>query len=421
MIAQTPSLIKPGRATSRILLRKLLLFACVLPLIRPDGLATILAALDKGLYVYWKYCAIIIIMFRFYLYILKGGRLKSGSIVLLVFVGLTFLLTLLKGIEVTNWYHSFASCIAIICLTEVEHNRLDQLLRTSLLCLKVLIYLNFICMLLYPNGMYFSISNGYQLNWLLGYKSSFQYYLLPAVCFEWLTKCYHRNKVSSYLFLAICFAEVLLSQNAMLLAGLVILYVILIFRMYRFVKIFNFWIYCALALVFNVLFVSLTELVLNNGFINYVIVTLLHKTLTLSTRASIIWPTTIQYIAKSPLFGYGVWSSDERISMYQNVAGAIHAHNQLLEVLFIGGIVLMSIYVTFHIIVGRKLSKFKHTFPVQVISAVLFILYIMTTFEIFLRQSGSFIWILYLFGLRCDEVDQQFKTHYQIQTKKMIA
>ena len=413
MRSQAPGMVLDGRAAIRTILSNMLLLACVLPLIRPEGLATILPTLDTVVYVYWKYLAILIIILKFILYIVKGSRLSSGSIVLLGFVGLTFLITLSRGLGLTDWYHTFASCIAIIFLTEVEHNRLDRLLRTALLCIKILIYINFICMLLYPNGMYVTISNGYEMNWLLGYKSSFQYYLLPAVCFELLIMSYRRNKVRSYFFLAICLAETLLSQNAMLLAGLAILYIFFIFRLYKLVRIFNFWFYCIIAVVFNVLFVTFTQLVLTNNFINYIVVTILHKTLTLSSRASIIWPTTIEYIKKSPLFGYGVWSGDERIIMYNNVAGAIHSHNQLLEVLFIGGIALMSIYVIFHVIVGRKLSEFRNTIPAQVISAVLFILFTMTTFEIFLRQSGSFIWILYLFGIRSDELDKQFKSHYR--------
>jgi len=75
---------------------------------------------------------------------------------------------------------------------------------------------------------------------------------------------------------------------------------------------------------------------------SFIIVNILHRDLTLTTRTT-IWEITINKIISKPVLGNGYISGTEFESMLPSIIG-INAHNTILMIAFIGGISLSIVY-----------------------------------------------------------------------------
>ena len=78
-------------------------------------------------------------------------------------------------------------------------------------------------------------------------------------------------------------------------------------------------------------------------FFSFLIVDILHRDLTLTTRTT-IWSITIDKILEKPFWGYGYISGEEFQSLLPSIIG-INAHNTILMIAFIGGIWLSIIFI----------------------------------------------------------------------------
>lgn len=75
---------------------------------------------------------------------------------------------------------------------------------------------------------------------------------------------------------------------------------------------------------------------------SFIIVNVLHRDLTLTTRTT-IWRISMDKIFEKPLFGNGYMSGEQFESMLPSIIG-INAHNTILMVAFIGGLVLSVVF-----------------------------------------------------------------------------
>ena len=91
-------------------------------------------------------------------------------------------------------------------------------------------------------------------------------------------------------------------------------------------------------------------------YFSYIIVDLLHRSLTLTER-TVIWNEAIEYIKMSPLFGYGIESG---LTVAEKI-GASHTHNYYLYLFFTGGIVNFLIVFSMMISVSRKMMIYSQT------------------------------------------------------------
>lgn len=81
---------------------------------------------------------------------------------------------------------------------------------------------------------------------------------------------------------------------------------------------------------------------------SFIIVNLLHRDLTLTTRTT-IWKIAMEKIASDPIWGNGYLSGAEFESLLPSIIG-VNAHNTILMVAFIGGVALSVVFlmVLFH-------------------------------------------------------------------------
>ena len=132
------------------------------------------------------------------------------------------------------------------------------------------------------------------------------------------------------------------------------------------------------------------------------------KNSTLSSRASIIWPITLTSIARNPITGYGLMKGTERAAIY-HFEGGIHAHNQILEFAFTGGIILLALAFIMNLMLVHEERKHKCE-ATYAISAGIFIIYLMASVEIYTLFDGSPIWLVILSGFFLKEIDDSFNS-----------
>ena len=91
--------------------------------------------------------------------------------------------------------------------------------------------------------------------------------------------------------------------------------------------------------IFGLLLCSVIPITVEMGMFNN-LVALLGKSVTLSGRVP-IWNKALDAIANHPLFGNGILTSNEAI----NMLGITHCHNLVVQILFTGGLISLSLFV----------------------------------------------------------------------------
>lgn len=259
-------------------------------------------------------------------------------------------------------------------------------------------------MILVPGGMYLSKANNSWYCWILGYKSSIQYYIIPAICLSWLCMVYRGKKIQFFVLCLVSAYQAIFSQNAMLIAGLAGMLCIYLLRLFRYEKIFNMQMYLIAIFVVNIVYIFFTPLIISNSWV-VGLLSFFGKNLTLSSRLSVILPNTVEAIGENWMIGHGVLPTQWRVTMYNSMKAAIHSHNQVLEVAFVGGIVLLAAYVLLNLVLQQKLMQHKRLESSKVFALSIFVFYIMMLVEIFTRSVGGPIWCVILLAYYCDRVD----------------
>lgn len=92
-----------------------------------------------------------------------------------------------------------------------------------------------------------------------------------------------------------------------------------------------------------------------------IITQVLGETISLNGRV-FIWENALEKIYKSPIWGYGVYGVYVQMSQYWGDGNTAfnYVHNQLLQVLLDGGIVLLVSFVILHLYMARSISKIKN-------------------------------------------------------------
>lgn len=380
------------------------LIVLIFPLISPEGLLSLHPLFYNIMYLYFRTIVFIIISF---IWLIKSNRRKIEklSLITILFVVDVFITTVINSGSLIQAYISFMPCVMTCLMIDSIKNDIDLIINSFLLVLEFWIYVNLVYMILYPSGMYYVESNNSYLAWIFGYKSSFQYYILPALCFGWINSRYRRQKVRMLVLMLTCCVETIISHNKMLFVGVLVLLIFWILNLFKFEKVFNMRNYLFVVLLANVLFIFMTAWLVNSTF-GMMVLGWLGKTGSLSYRV-IIWPRTLKYIQEKLIYGNGVLDNGARTIMY-GLRGVVHSHNQLLEITFIGGITMLFIYVVMNLMITKRLMENKELESSQILSLSIFVMYLMVVVEIFTRHSGASIWAILFCAYYCKSVDSAF-------------
>lgn len=212
--------------------------------------------------------------------------------------------------------------------------------------LNVLLILNIITFIIYPNGMYTMYgSNGSfysNLVWILGGKNGYFYYIFFAL-FLYIVKgtkevnCKKNNSLLYRLFfLLIIISNILISRSATLIVGTTIVSICFLNYKTNFIKgkvITNYLIFIFFLMF---IFISIGN---EDSILNNIVSEITGKTPSFSGR-TYIWERTIEAIKNNWLFGYGIENPLKTVEKIRQST----SHNKYLWIIYRGGVIATLVF-----------------------------------------------------------------------------
>ncbi len=407
---------KRNRLKIRITYREILLFFAAGCIIVPNGLLTLIPGMNV-LYNIGQLVVLFILVFVLINHHLDYLKSDVATFVFILFLFATVLVAIFHGMELRIWYREFFPLILVILIIKTNIDNLDDVIIVFYFVFEVWIYINLLTMILFPSGLFYNVANNSNLCWIFGYKSSFQYYILPGITFGWINHSYRKQHIRFFLLCITCAYQAFMSHNTMLLVGLLVYYVFIFFLIHE--RFYNIWIFYVIDIFANFTLVFGTSKFAASK-LGRLFFSITNKQSTISSRETIIWANTLLKIRSNYIFGNGFLTSEERVAMYNGYKPAVHSHNQLLEIMFIGGLFLMVFYIIMHIYIGKKLSQSKNALTTKHIATSLFVLYLMMSVEVYTTRFSAGIWMIIVSSAYTKLMDIQLKRRDDYVTNGVI-
>lgn len=277
---------------------------------------------------------------------------------------------------------------------------LYMLFKVLYLYLFVLLALNLVTMILYPDGLYTTGSlNIATENWLLGFKNKLTIYLLPFLI---VTFCLIKADGFSFntgVAISVVLLSAILSKSSTAIVSIAITFLFVFISLFGKRKsLLNAQMFLA---VYLVLFILIVLLRFQNLF-SFLIVDVLHKDLTFTNRIY-LWDVAIGAIKTSPLFGNGYLTIASRHALYTSLSIQT-AHDQILEYGFVGGLIQIGLFIGLNFSLARRLGSIDDWRFQQIVSAVYFAALFALLTEVFEDSLFYLIYFLLWFSpLFCSE------------------
>lgn len=256
----------------------------------------------------------------------------------------------------------------------------NSTLKGLLVLFEILITINLITIFMFPKGMYINPINNFTENWFLGFDNMHIIYIIIGLTISVIYSLivYKKLGIRAYYLLIVSLITVLIRWTGTGLVGISLLLIYLLFKgAINKLKIFNIKNYTLISII---LFLSIILFRIQNYF-SYIIVNVLKKDLTFSRR-TYIWDRAIIFIKEHPLLGNGYMDGYLRQFKYK-IWGAVHAHNEILEILYLGGFVLLFVFIMIILSTIKKLYKNRKNKISKFISWILFVCFIMMLTEVY--------------------------------------
>lgn len=359
------------------LIDSIICFLSAIFLIKPSCLPYIFGNTVNRLYtlVSLSICALIVLI-----YIYKRNLSKIVFLIVLYYA-YQIIITFYYGGDIVGITSTAVQFVCICLFSELYMNKdKNCYINVTSFVLESYVYINFLTILLFPEGLYRTVSTNNPNNWFLGYKNQLINYMLPAMVFV-LVNYFCNSEGSKFtkklrVFLlygcSVVTSFVIWSGATLIISFIMIVFVA--FHSHFKTSVFNFRNY----LIVNIgLTVAIVILRLQNLF-SFIIVDVLNKDITLTGRVY-IWDKTLEYISQNYIFGYGVEEYGYRLikmhmggSWWLTNYAALHCHCRFLEVMYRGGVILLAIYLLVLITTSKKLMTYKNSLFSKILSIALF-------------------------------------------------
>lgn len=257
-----------------------------------------------------------------------------------------------------------------------RREELNTVLQIWSIMLCILLVVDVLTMILYPNGLY--VSDHYSNNWFLGYKTNRLLYTFPLMVFKFVLIFINETKIRArdiFIFLLIILD--IYKSGATMGTVVVCFYLVVMMMLYNIRtedRIQSFLVkrvlsFKSFVVVYGIIF-SLVVIGQNNYWIQKIVVEWFSKKADFSGRTP-IWIRCLNSIMKRPIFGYGMLSSTRYIEI---TGGYVNPHNMLLTFLLCGGIVgvvLLLVYIM------RVLGKAVYTKECVSLILALYLIFIL--------------------------------------------
>lgn len=180
--------------------------------------------------------------------------------------------------------------------------------------------------------------------------------LLTIVYLEWEFCKTKKNQIK--LCLIIMFISIILTKSTTMLVELVLFAVLLLFKNFRIVKkLFTSWSALVIYAVANFLLLNATLWPYYWEFLDKY----LEKGSGSMAARSRMWYAGLNIFSENPLFGVGKMTEDIWLNKVATIGFHNQLHNQVVEYLCTGGLLLLVAYIIFLIVVGNQINKIRST------------------------------------------------------------
>ena len=330
--------------------------------------------------------SVISFIFITMLIIREKKTINKITLLMIIFRTLLICTTIYNNGDILKVGYQSIIIISLMLYTEYYY-RNDKILDFINILSNILtlyLFINIILYILYPNGLYLARSGIH----FLGIRTRFTEYSMLLLLLNIINYQLKIENIKIFIFkMTIVLLNIFIPRIATAIIGLIIFILVYIFFKKK-IKI-NYKLIFAVSLIITALIVFFRI----QDIFSYVIVDLLHKDLTLTGRTS-IWDKSYTYIFdKFVLFGHGMKIDGNfvfwRVQLWQ-------AHNQLLQILYEGGILGT---ILFYEIFFMSLAKLNHTNQInekikKSIGAMFFSFGIMMITEIYGYYLPTYILII---------------------------
>lgn len=384
---------------------KFLILLILMPFFEPEYISSELYNIHN-MFIYWRMLSSIFIIFIY----LRDLKISKIILTIIVYQGIILGATCLnKYGYMTKALNTSLYIVSVCMFIELGlKSKCKNMIYSLLLLFEVLVYCNFITLIVYPDGMYISNGQGYTTNWLLGYDNLHIVTILPAIVLSLLYSYINGEKIKfrTKLLLIIGIGSVFIrfSGTSVVAIFMLIFFILTRKSIFKNTRIFNCFNYYLFHLT---LFVAIVLLRVQDIF-SWIIVDILGKSLTFTGRTN-IWDTTIEHIKNNYIIGYGVEKASTRVMKNLNQY-ATHAHNHILEVLYKGGIPLLLVFSYLLLLVGKKLIMYKDTIISKTISFSILIFLTMMLVE---ARDTLNLYILLILGYYVNKIVEVINSNYE--------
>lgn len=340
-------------------------------------------------------------------------HISKFSILAAVYFIYTVANTLIQGGGDIHTLISSMKIVLFIMAIDVHFQKDDAYETISVLFWIISIFslINFVTVVLFPDGMYQVVvdwnewgSTSSSAYWILGYKNShaFWYLLLELLAaLRWYCRPSANNRYVAYgCALVSVLASILVKSSTATIAcltGAIGIFGLVWFRNRTlFKRNWNgYWVLIGNFAVNILLITGMT------GFLSPIVQTLFGKDLTFSNRTR-AWAAALLSFLKKPIFGTGILTSEQAIETLGSLS-YMQAHNEWLQCLWQGGIVLFIILLLILFSIAKENNQLQNS-KLNLMSNMFFIaVFLEMAFEARLDSQLTWLMLLLIFKMRSIE------------------
>lgn len=321
----------------------------------PPAFFTRISIIDEIYSILQIFCFIICIILFFIN--LKNNHLSTILLFIVLFWAVYIFSTIINKGSIITSIRPLLMTFSICSFYElyIKTSKKYDIIKDAKNYFAVLLYINLITILIFPEGLYYA--NNENAHYFLGHKNNSIEYIIPAVCFSLIYDEIKKRKVSinSKVLIACSLITVILTWSANAIIATTFMFVTLFLQTKNIIeKIIN----CTNFFIAYIASFFLIIIFRMQYIFAWLIEDILHKSLDFTYR-TYIWDKALKWISESPVIGYGF--EDPGLKVLK-IGHPNSAHNYILDYLYMGGYLGLSIIGIILILIVNKLNKIKNNF-----------------------------------------------------------
>jgi O-antigen ligase len=394
------------------------------PFLAPDFLLQF-----NSIHLLYSICKIVSVAITLVLFLTKR-RISLISFLIILFYSEWVFVTIFKFNSqlIIVIKHTLYVATVILFYENTNKQHIPSCLWGLIIVHSVLTYVNFISVIVFPDGLYepdflyyeYNYKNIHEKYYFLGHNNSVVRFILPGIIFSALYDYikYAKLKWRTFLLAGISMATVTLtwSNTGMIGCSILLVYLLFISRINLSQKI-NAKLFLKISVILFFLIVVFRIQII----FSFIIEDLFQKDLDMSYR-TFVWDAALFYVAKSPIWGYGFVEDLWELITLSNINWMpTSAHNYFLDICLRGGLISLFLLLIIASLVCKKLDSTDKTPIVSLISFGLLAYFIMWQAEPFVKSGFTDMFLIFVIAYDINHIAIFFKLNkYQLSCHDYI-